>query len=122
MEVIVDPMDKKNYIEREGLCMRLVNGVITELLDSNIYYSRFSFLESGKEALDIKHQRNKDGQSGGVTDKKLKYYTRSALIKNLIPMPSEGKVRALFSDGQSKLSQAGLQMMMQSQQLPMSPG
>lgn len=61
MEVIVDPMDKKNYIEREGLCMRLVNGVITELLDSNIYYSRFSFLESGKEALDIKHQRNKDG-------------------------------------------------------------
>ena len=55
MELIIDPMDKKNYIEREGLCMRLVNGVITELLDSNIYYSRFSFLESGKEALDIKH-------------------------------------------------------------------
>jgi hypothetical protein len=97
MEIIIDPIDKKNYIEREGLCMRLVNGVITELLDNNIYYSRFSFLESGKEALDIKNQRNKD--QGGVVDKKLKYYTRSALIKNLIPMPSEGKVRALFSDG-----------------------
>lgn len=29
---------------------------------------------------------------------KNKYYTRSTLVKNLIPHPSEGKVRALFSD------------------------
>ena len=38
----------------EEKAMRLVNGVITELLDPKIYYSRFSFLESGKEAIDKK--------------------------------------------------------------------
>ena len=35
---------------------RLMNGVITEVLDPNLYYSRFSFLESGKDAIDIKNQ------------------------------------------------------------------
>ena len=44
-------MDVKANEER---AMRLVNGVITELLDPKIYYSRFSFLESGKEAIDRK--------------------------------------------------------------------
>ena len=44
-------MDVKTNEER---VMRLVNGVITELLDPKIYYSRFSFLESGKEAIDKK--------------------------------------------------------------------
>lgn len=39
--------------------MRLINGVITEILDPKIYYSRFSFLESGKEAIDIKSKINK---------------------------------------------------------------
>ena len=39
----------------EEKAMRLVNGVITELLDPKIYYSRFSFLESGKEAIDKKY-------------------------------------------------------------------
>ena len=38
----------------EEKAMRLVNGVITELLDPKIYFSRFSFLESGKEAIDRK--------------------------------------------------------------------
>ena len=42
-------------ITNEEKAMRLVNGVITELLDPKIYYSRFSFLESGKEAIDKKH-------------------------------------------------------------------
>lgn len=32
----------------ETKAMRMVNGVITELLDPMVYYSRFSFLESGK--------------------------------------------------------------------------
>ena len=50
MEVIL----KVNYPkfmevkENEEKAMRLVNGVITELLDPKIYYSRFSFLESGR--------------------------------------------------------------------------
>ena len=56
MEVIL----KVNYPQfmdvkaNEERAMRLVNGVITELLDPKIYYSRFSFLESGKEAIDRK--------------------------------------------------------------------
>jgi hypothetical protein len=29
---------------------------------------------------------------------KNKYYTRSTLVKNLIPYPSEGRVRALFGE------------------------
>lgn len=96
---------KKN----EDICIRLVNGVITELLDSNVYYSRFSFMESGKAAIDIKHNLFKKSDGG---DKSKKFYTRSALVKNLIPTPSEGKVRALFTDGQSKLSQAGYRNIM----------
>ena len=53
MEVIL----KVNYPQfmdikaNEERTMRFVNGVITELLDPKIYYSRFSFLESGKEAI-----------------------------------------------------------------------
>ena len=35
---------------------------------------------------------------------KSKYFTRSTLVKNLVPFPSEGKVRALFSDGMSSIS------------------
>jgi len=40
--------------QNELKTMQLVNGIITELLDPNVYYSRFSFLESGKDALDFK--------------------------------------------------------------------
>lgn len=36
--------------------MKLINDVITHLLDPNLYYSRFSFLESGKEAINIKYE------------------------------------------------------------------
>jgi len=36
-----------------------MNGVITEVLDPKLYYSRFSFLESGKEAVDIKYKLSK---------------------------------------------------------------
>ena len=56
MEVILKvnyPSFMENNVNQER-AMRLVNGVITELLDPKIYYSRFSFLESGKEAIDKK--------------------------------------------------------------------
>ena len=104
MEVIL----KVNYPQfmevkaNEEKVMRLVNGVITELLDPKIYYSRFSFLESGKEAIDKKfvmNTKNTAKQGGPVEDKRGKYYTRSALVKNLIPKPADGRVRALFTDG-----------------------
>ena len=48
-----------SHLQNEEQAMRLVNGVITQLLDPNIFYSRFSFLESGKEALDKKIKLNK---------------------------------------------------------------
>lgn len=36
--------------------MKLINDVITHILDPNLYYSRFSFLESGMEAINIKYE------------------------------------------------------------------
>lgn len=56
MEVILK-VNYPNFMEdptNEEITMRSINGVITEILDPKIYYSRFSFLESGKEAIDIK--------------------------------------------------------------------
>lgn len=80
--------------DNEKEAMRLVNGVITALLDPNVFYSRFSFMESGKDALDIKQSIKTHKKESG----KSKFFTRSALVKNLIPHPSEGRVRALFCD------------------------
>ena len=96
-------------ITNEEKAMRLVNGVITELLDPKIYYSRFSFLESGKEAIDRKHTMNTKRTSNTVEKGSSKYYTRSALVKNVIPRPSDGQVRAIFKDDNmlSKLASAG---------------
>ena len=54
----------------EKVCMRLVNGVITELLDPKVFYSRFSFLESGKQAIDIKHKISQLGNQKSSSDKK----------------------------------------------------
>ena len=80
----------------QNLAMRLINGTITEILDPNIFYSRLSFLESGKDALDIKSNLNQGKSQNGykLPNIQNKFYTRSTLIKNLIPLPSEGKVRA----------------------------
>ena len=35
--------------------MKLINDLITQLIDPNIYYSRFSFFESGFEAIEKKY-------------------------------------------------------------------
>ena len=45
--------------ETEDLAMRLMSGCITEIIDPKLYFSRFSFLESGKEAIDIKNKMYK---------------------------------------------------------------
>lgn len=93
------PENEEDLIH-QALCMRLINGVITEIFDPNIFYSRLSFLESGKDALDIKNNLNQGRVHNGfkLPNLKNKFYTRSALIKNLIPMPSEGKIRSKFSE------------------------
>jgi hypothetical protein len=64
IRVEMEVMLKSSYsnflsvLANETETMRLVNGVITQLLDPNVFYSRFSFLESGKDALDIKMKIN----------------------------------------------------------------
>ena len=50
--------------------MRMINGVITDLIDPNIFFSRISFLESGKEAIDIKNDL-KLGKKVGFSGYKL---------------------------------------------------
>jgi len=81
---------------------RLMNGVITEILDPNIFYSRISFLESGKGAIDLKHDLSM-GKKVGFQRYKLpsiaeKYYTRSCMVKQFFDESSEGRIRAKFSD------------------------
>ena len=58
-----------------------MNGFITEVLDPNLNYSRISFLESGKDAIDLKHDLVK-GKAIGFAKYKLPsisaaYNTRS---------------------------------------------
>ncbi len=43
-----------------SLCaMNLINQVITAVLDPNLFYSRFSFYESDKKAIDIKTSKRR---------------------------------------------------------------
>lgn len=81
---------------------RLVNGVLSDLLDPNLYFSRLSFLESGKDAIDIK-EGLKLGKRVGFQAYKLpnvseKFYTRSSMVKNMYASATEGRVRAKYSD------------------------
>jgi hypothetical protein len=94
-----------NDPETEETAMRLISGAITEMIDPKLYFSRFSFLESGKDAIDIKHKLYRRQSNGASTENsptpflpnvKNKYNQRSTLMKNLFPIPSEGKVRAMF--------------------------
>lgn len=89
-----------NDISHQIKCQRLINGVITEVFDPNIFYSRLSFLESGKDGIDIKYELNAGKLCNGyrLPNIQNKFYTRSTLIKNLIPIPSEGKVRKTFQE------------------------
>mmetsp|Transcript_15752 Transcript_15752/g.24241 ORF Transcript_15752/g.24241 Transcript_15752/m.24241 type:complete len:281 (+) Transcript_15752:900-1742(+) len=80
--------------QHEKVAIKQINDVITRLIDPNIYYSRLSFFESGREAINIKYEKSKRAKNS-----QNKFFTRSALISQLIPNPSEGKVRALFGTG-----------------------
>ena len=52
------PKDGENNQHNIDNVLRLINGVVSEIFDPNINYSRLSFLESGKDAIDIKHVLN----------------------------------------------------------------
>ena len=80
--------------------MKLINDLITQLIDPNIFYSRFSFFESGRDAITIKYNK---ARSAAHQSTCAKFFTRSALVSNLIPNPSEGKIRALFGTGRNAI-------------------
>ena len=40
--------------KHEKIAMKLINDLITSLFDPSLYFSRFSFLESGREAVNLK--------------------------------------------------------------------
>ena len=74
MEVILKvnyPKFMENHANEEKT-RRLVNGIITEILDPQVLYSRFSFLESGKDAIDLKAkiaQREASSRTAGSKQK-----------------------------------------------------
>ena len=72
-----------------------INDVITRLIDPNLYFSRFSFFESDKRAVNLKYKMKKGGI--GLPALKAKYNTRSPLMKALVPKPSEGTWRIMFT-------------------------
>jgi len=79
--------------------MKLINLIVTAVLDPSLFYSRFPFFESDKQAIEIKYNSRK----GGNLTSNGKFNTRSALVAALIPKPSEGKLRAMFhSKGRGK--------------------
>ena len=71
--------------------MKLMNDFITLLIDQNLFYSRLSFFESDREAINIKFIKS---QKQFV--KEDKFCIRSSMNRQLIPNPSDGKVRAFF--------------------------
>ena len=47
-----------NFFEdetQEKIAMKLINDLITQLIDPNIFFSRFSFFESNRDAINIKY-------------------------------------------------------------------
>jgi hypothetical protein len=60
----------------EQIAMKLINDVITQLIDPNVYYSRLSFFESGKDAINIKYEKSKKQPPSGMS----KFFMRSALV------------------------------------------
>ena len=80
--------------------MKQINDLITQLIDPNIFYSRFSFFESDREAINLKYNK---ARSAAHESARNKFFTRSALVSQLIPNPSEGKIRALFGTGKNAI-------------------
>lgn len=66
-----------------------IQNVITRLFDPEGYYSRFSFLESGIDALGL-NAKNKVKMSA-------KYFSTSSMVKSLFPYPQHPRTRALFA-------------------------
>lgn len=91
--------------EHVRISLMMMNSCITELLDPNLFYSRISFLESGKDGIDIKYELGR-GKAVGPAKLKLpsitkSFFTRSSLVRNLFETSTDGGVRKRFSDSLS---------------------
>ena len=84
----------------DKIAMKQINDLITQLVDPNLFYSRFSFFESGRDAINIKYSK---GRANEMSSPQTRFFRRSALVEQLFPNPSEGKVRALFGTGRNAL-------------------
>jgi hypothetical protein len=99
VRTLVDHIFKNTYKlfyeeeRHETIISKLINDVITILLDPNMFYSRFSFFESEKDAMRLTYHKARASKLPKINSK---LFTRSALMKSLFPVPSEGKVRAMF--------------------------
>lgn len=62
----------------EKIAAKLINDLITQLIDPNLLYSRFSFFESGRDAINIKYYKAKTTESQSPQDR---YFRRSALVE-----------------------------------------
>lgn len=99
VRALVDYIFRNTYVKfyeehrHDQILSKLVNDVITVLLDPNMYYSRFSFFESEKDAMKLTYHKARAAKLPKINSK---LFTRSALVKTLFPVPSEGKVRAMF--------------------------
>ena len=76
-----------------GAAMGIISLLLTKLLDPNVFYSRFSSLESGDKAITMKLKQYFSSKTTKVKDL---FYTNSSLVSALIPRKSEGSVRARF--------------------------
>ena len=80
IEVIYKNQYPKFFAEdrNEKIAMKLINDLITQLLDPCLYFSRFSFFESGREAIQLKQEKAKQTKN---TSAYQKFFKRSALVE-----------------------------------------
>ena len=64
--------------QHEVVARKLINDVLTQLIDPNMYYSRLSFFESGRKAIHIKVEKHR--RSHQLNGGNARFYTRSALV------------------------------------------
>lgn len=94
-----------------------IQNVISKLFDPEGYFSRFSFLESGMDALGLGNK--------GKSKMSSKYFSTSSMVKSLFPYPQHPRTRALFakkeiSDGRiENLVKTGAQL---DGTMPLLPG
>lgn len=100
IRIIIDGIFRSNYpqvFESSSAGRTVENNVtllITKLLDPNVLYSRFSYLESEDNAIRLKLKQRSLSKAHQVQDM---FYTNSSLVNSLLVRKSEGKVRRRFT-------------------------